>query len=239
MRFFQALHAATCGGWGLDVEEASVAKQVALSELVPFAHEKLIAGRGARCLRTAKSNATTRFATLKPAKEAELTILEFEQTENFFGCPFKFGETEPGTYVKGVRGTGELQGMKFRAGQYIFLNVPIISPLQWHPFTISSAPSDGRTTCHIKDMGPGTFTNQLRQLAQQAEDNQFELQKMPIAVDGPYGAPLPVRDYKKLVLVAGGIGITPVNSILREMYRSALENEADKDRHAAVLFNCA
>ncbi|CAN0463399.1 unnamed protein product, partial [Hapterophycus canaliculatus] len=47
------------------------------------------------------------------------------------------------------------------AGQYVFINVPSISLLEWHPFTISSCPDDRETTHYIKDMGPTTFTGKL------------------------------------------------------------------------------
>ena len=40
--------------------------------------------------------------------------------------------------------------------------VPAISLLEWHPFTISSSPDDRETTHHVKDMGPTTFTGRLR-----------------------------------------------------------------------------
>lgn len=29
---------------------------------------------------------------------------------------------------------------KFKAGDYVFVNIPIIANNEWHPFTISSAP---------------------------------------------------------------------------------------------------
>lgn len=38
-------------------------------------------------------------------------------------------------------------------GQYCYINIPRISRLEWHPFTISSAPVDIVTTHHIKVMG--------------------------------------------------------------------------------------
>jgi NADPH oxidase len=34
-------------------------------------------------------------------------------------------------------------------GQFVFLNVPDISAVEWHPFSISSAPDDQYTTHHI------------------------------------------------------------------------------------------
>ena len=38
----------------------------------------------------------------------------------------------------------------FYGGQYAFLHFPTVSTLQWHPFTISSAPSDDKVTFHIQ-----------------------------------------------------------------------------------------
>ena len=37
----------------------------------------------------------------------------------------------------------EEQRSRHAAGQYVFLNVPSISSLQWHPFSITSAPREG------------------------------------------------------------------------------------------------
>lgn len=37
-------------------------------------------------------------------------------------------------------------GWMCRAGQYGYINIPAIDPFEWHPFTISSAPSSTDTT---------------------------------------------------------------------------------------------
>ena len=44
-------------------------------------------------------------------------------------------------------------------GQYCYLNIPRISRLEWHPFTISSAPVDMVTTHHIKVITKTTSTD--------------------------------------------------------------------------------
>ncbi len=49
------------------------------------------------------------------------------------------------------------------AGQYGYLLCPQISPDDWHPFTIASAPCDTVTTLVVKDMGSGTWTRQLHE----------------------------------------------------------------------------
>ena len=47
--------------------------------------------------------------------------------------------------------------LHFRAGDWIFINVPAISTFEWHPFTISSAPEQKEfLTLHIRSVGGWT-----------------------------------------------------------------------------------
>ena len=114
---------------------------------------------------------------------------------------------------------------EFQCGQYIFLNVPELGRWEWHPFTISSAPSDGVVTCHIKQAprGPATFTGQLHALAlaRRAPGG------VAVGVDGPYGEWLDHARYSRLLLVAGGIGVTPIVSIFRELWLLARRDACD------------
>jgi hypothetical protein len=50
-----------------------------------------------------------------------------------------------------------------RAGDYVFLCIPAISHLEYHPFSISSDPTrtDGIVDFHILRLGVGTFTAQV------------------------------------------------------------------------------
>jgi predicted ferric reductase len=41
-------------------------------------------------------------------------------------------------------------------GQYVFMNVPAIHPLQWHPFTVASSPTSPYLTLMIKKAGDWT-----------------------------------------------------------------------------------
>ncbi|GAA6014238.1 hypothetical protein JCM8202_005203 [Rhodotorula sphaerocarpa] len=45
---------------------------------------------------------------------------------------------------------------RYKSGQWLFLNVPALSPFQWHPFTISSAPDDPFISVHIRQVGDWT-----------------------------------------------------------------------------------
>jgi NAD(P)H-flavin reductase len=50
-------------------------------------------------------------------------------------------------------------------------------------------------TFHIKDMGPGTWTNFLADLHEEAT----------VYIDGPFGRPyIPLQEYSALVLCCGG-----------------------------------
>jgi predicted ferric reductase len=44
----------------------------------------------------------------------------------------------------------------YKAGQYCFLNAPLISRQEWHPFTISSSPDQEFLTFHIRTVGDWT-----------------------------------------------------------------------------------
>ncbi|CRK34086.1 hypothetical protein BN1708_016317, partial [Verticillium longisporum] len=45
---------------------------------------------------------------------------------------------------------------KYKAGQWLFLQVPGISNYQWHPFTITSCPFDPYVSVHVRQVGDFT-----------------------------------------------------------------------------------
>jgi len=123
---------------------------------------------------------------------------------------------------------------RYKAGQWLFLNVPSVSRHQWHPFTITSCPFDPYVSVHVRQVGD--FTRALAD-ALGAGQSQAELydeldpmgmyevalqhgQTMPrIRIDGPYGAPAEdVFANEIAVLVGTGIGVTPWASILKNVW---------------------
>ena len=101
---------------------------------------------------------------------------------------------------------------KFTAGQYAFLHVPSISAIA-HPFTISNAPPANNIIdiefC-VKAVGdPNQFTQKIKEVGQRLE----------ASIEGPYGhsAALEPTIHERLVLLSGGIGVTPCISILRDI----------------------
>nr|XP_010917407.1 respiratory burst oxidase homolog protein E isoform X3 [Elaeis guineensis] len=121
-------------------------------------------------------------------------------------------------------------GFRYRSGQYIFLQCPTISPFEWHPFSITSAPGDDYLSVHIRTSGD--WTQELKRIflenyfsprsigrATFNELGSVDQRSLPrLLVDGPYGAPAQdFRNYDVLLLVGLGIGATPFISILRDL----------------------
>ncbi|KAL3674755.1 hypothetical protein V7S43_000687 [Phytophthora oleae] len=103
----------------------------------------------------------------------------------------------------------------FDIGQFVYLNVPAISKLQWHAFTISSSPRTSPTTLTILAKSLGDWTEDLVQHAQECQEKV----KLPVVyMDGYYGASLAGYDeYSTVCLIGGGIGATPLFAILEDL----------------------
>lgn len=48
------------------------------------------------------------------------------------------------------------KGFRMEVGQYIFVNCPAISLLEWHPFTLTSAPEEDFFSIHVRAAGDWT-----------------------------------------------------------------------------------
>ncbi|KAM9795330.1 NADPH oxidase 1 [Neosynchiropus ocellatus] len=105
-------------------------------------------------------------------------------------------------------------GFKMEVGQYVFLNCPSISQLEWHPFTMTSAPEEDFFSVHIRSAGD--WTDKLISIMQQLPEGA---QGPKMGVDGPFGtASEDVFDYEVSMLVGAGIGVTPFASILKSIW---------------------
>uniref|UniRef100_A0A8C1I602 NADPH oxidase 1 n=1 Tax=Cyprinus carpio TaxID=7962 RepID=A0A8C1I602_CYPCA len=105
-------------------------------------------------------------------------------------------------------------GFKMAVGQYVFLNCPAISQLEWHPFTMTSAPEEDFFSVHIRSVGDWT-----EDLIKMVENLPEGGQGPKMAVDGPFGtASEDVFDYEVSMLVGAGIGVTPFASILKSIW---------------------
>jgi len=105
----------------------------------------------------------------------------------------------------------------YKAGQYIFVNVPCVSHLQWHPFYVTSGPNvnPGRLFFHLKETGESE-ESWTRQVVAAGRAGQLEMRVD--AFYGKYGKEL--GDKKAVVLVAAGIGISPMISLGMDLIHS-------------------
>ncbi|XP_052181549.1 respiratory burst oxidase homolog protein C-like [Diospyros lotus] len=152
------------------------------------------------------------------------------------------------------------QGFRNKGGQYMFVNCAAVSPFEWHPFSITSAPGDDYLSVHIRIVGD--WTQQLKtvfsEVCQPPPNGKSGILRADclhgrnypdfprVLIDGPYGAP--AQDYKKyevVLLVGLGIGATPMISIVKDIVNNmkAIEEEEngleDGSTGANSLATCA
>ncbi|RHY38290.1 hypothetical protein DYB38_004658 [Aphanomyces astaci] len=93
---------------------------------------------------------------------------------------------------------------QYRLCSHAYVNVPAISATAWHPFTVMITPArDGIAFC-IKSVKPHSFTHKVHVLSHLHDH-------LNVKLAGPYGQPtVDLTQYQQVVLVGGGIGVTPL-----------------------------
>jgi predicted ferric reductase len=142
-----------------------------------------------------------------------------------------------------------------RAGQLIFVNCPEVSYWQWHPFTLTSAPEEDYLSVHIRAVGD--FTNAFAKACgcdfdskDKKDDANGKVvgtntnpplnRTLPrVMLDGPFGsASEDFLKFETVLLVGGGIGVTPFASILKSIwYRMNNFSGAKPTRLSKVYFS--
>ncbi|KAG6579534.1 Respiratory burst oxidase-like protein F, partial [Cucurbita argyrosperma subsp. sororia] len=124
---------------------------------------------------------------------------------------------------------------RYKSGQYMFVQCPAVSPFEWHPFSITSAPGDDYLSVHIRQLGD--WTQELKRVFAEAcetpvsgksgllrADETTKKCLPKLLIDGPYGAPAQdYRNYDVLLLVGLGIGATPFVSILKDLLNNIVK----------------
>jgi len=149
--------------------------------------------------------------------------------------PGNAGSHEPGSYIMLSLGPRDkkVQASPIDAKK----NMPIGGPplpgsLYFHPMTISSPPSkNGPIVLMIKNMGPGTWSEEVCEIASKGMD----VAQIRPRIGGPHGRlSIEPSDYDTVVLCAGGIGVTPMCSIWSEI--ALAPHKFPKVRRVVVLW---
>ena len=122
----------------------------------------------------------------------ELKLIE-AKNESPFSKTFKFGL--------------DRTNLDYQAGQYLTLDLPVEDERgKRRPFTISSSPTEKDFLTITTRIGPSPFKQTLNTLEIGAKTQ----------IKAPYGNfVLPSDNSKPVVMLAGGIGITPFRSMIR------------------------
>ncbi|PPD80729.1 hypothetical protein GOBAR_DD22339 [Gossypium barbadense] len=117
----------------------------------------------------------------------------------------------------------------------IFVNVPAISKLQWHPFTITSNSNMDTDKLSMVVKSEGRWSSDLYQKL----SSPLPMDGFQVSIEGPYGPPASTHLLRHdiLVLLSGGSGITPFISIIRELLFKASSGSSTRIPH--ILLICA
>lgn len=104
------------------------------------------------------------------------------------------------------------RGLLYNPTSIMFINVPEVSKLQWHPFTVTSNCNLEPDNLSIVVKCEGSWSQKLyKQISS-------SLDRLQVSTEGPYG---PTSSnflrHEMLIMVSGGSGITPFISIIREI----------------------
>ncbi|XP_060167480.1 ferric reduction oxidase 6-like [Lycium barbarum] len=134
--------------------------------------------------------------------------------------------------------------LHYNALGWIFLQIRQLSWLQWHPFSVSSSPFDGKHHVAILIKVLGDWTEKLkgnilnRSLEQSENDPLLQhKRKITASVEGPYGHESPYHlTYENLILVAGGIGISPFLAILSDILHRINDRKPCLPRNILIVW---
>ncbi|KAM0838275.1 hypothetical protein ACQ4PT_061083 [Festuca glaucescens] len=134
--------------------------------------------------------------------------------------------------------------LRYSALSFIFVQVRELSFLQWHPFSVSSSPMDGRYHMSILIKVLGTWTDKLKSIITDVEEktrsasDQSQTGRITASIEGPYGHESPYHlMYENLILVAGGIGISPFLAILSDIIHRIEQGMPCAPKNVLVLWS--
>eukprot|EP00258_Populus_trichocarpa_P021748 XP_024437767.1 ferric reduction oxidase 8, mitochondrial isoform X1 [Populus trichocarpa] len=110
-------------------------------------------------------------------------------------------------------------GLKYTPTSVIYMKIPSISKFQWHPFSITSSSNiDDHTMSVVVKCNEGWTSSLYDMIQAELDSDTGAMNCIPVSIEGPYGpASLDFLRHDSLLLIAGGAGITPFLSIIKEI----------------------
>ncbi|XP_058822387.1 NADPH oxidase 4-like isoform X2 [Topomyia yanbarensis] len=103
-----------------------------------------------------------------------------------------------------------------RPCQYVLIQCPTISTIEWHPFSVVDFPTAIHNTVSLAIAVRGDWTQKLYDAVKQKECFKQDCgeiecyRKVEFLLDGPYPSPMTsMLKCKRIVYIAAGVGITP------------------------------
>ncbi|XP_031393126.1 ferric reduction oxidase 4 [Punica granatum] len=126
--------------------------------------------------------------------------------------------------------------LKYNPTSILFVNIPSISKLQWHPFTVISSSSLESETLSVAIKCHGSWSQKLYQTLMSSTSPPLD--RLEVSVEGPYGpSSMNFLRHEVLVMICGGSGIAPFISIIRELiYQS---NNQPDSQLPKIMLVCA
>ncbi|XP_073126651.1 ferric reduction oxidase 7, chloroplastic-like [Henckelia pumila] len=134
--------------------------------------------------------------------------------------------------------------LHYNALSWIFLQVRDLSWLQWHPFSVSSSPLDGKNHLAILIKVLGDWTAKLEGRIRMDDEKESEKEpllqsssRLTVSVEGPYGHESSHHlTYENLILIAGGIGISPFFAVLSDVLHRINEGTPCLPKNIVIIW---
>ncbi|KAF3440642.1 hypothetical protein FNV43_RR18926 [Rhamnella rubrinervis] len=134
--------------------------------------------------------------------------------------------------------------LQYNALSIVFLQIRELSWLQCHPFSVSSSPLDGQHHLSVLIKVIGQWTANLRgniinisERESQKESPFRPYTELTASIEGPYGHEFPYHlMYENLILVAGGVGLSPFLAILRDILHRVREGKPCLPRNILIIW---
>lgn len=80
-----------------------------------------------------------------------------------------------------------IAGLNYSPSSFLFVNIPLISQFQWHPFSITSSSSVDKHTLSVMIKCEGKWTESVYNKVEEAANSDKKINNITIRVEGPYG----------------------------------------------------